>query len=391
MVAKAANQGGRFFPALCVQFRTAKRSSKIVLSPIVQGSVLAGVAAIAAALVYLGVSQIGYIRLVDKEELAVARVESANVDLQGDVAALRDRLAVAARDRAAAEDRLSRLTSQADELRGQLELTETKLLALEQKASERETAPPPEQTSEARLLEPPLSRPAPSEANPEQPEMSGPGLSTPAKMSSEGVADIGRRAIAEFKRVLASAGVDVVRLFSRFSVNRAEGGPFVPPAKANQPVGAIERDGLAVLRGLVTSLPLSLPLDHYQVGSRFGLRRDPFNGKPAFHSGLDFDAGYMSPVYATAPGIVTYAGYRGGYGKVVEIDHGNGIATLYGHMHRYMVAVGQRVDTQTQIGLVGSTGRASGPHVHYEVIVNGQPQNPEKFMGLAHLASIAEK
>jgi murein DD-endopeptidase MepM/ murein hydrolase activator NlpD len=390
MVAKAASQGGRFFPGLCVQFRTAKRSSNIVLSPIVQGSVLAGVTAIAAALVYLGVSQIGYISLVGKEEMAVARVESANVDLQDDVAALRDRLAVAARDRAAAEDRLSRLTSQADELRGQLELTETKILALEQKASEHET-PPPEQTSEATLVEPALSRPAPSEANPEQPEVSGPDLSAAAKLGSEGVADIGRRAIAEFKRVLASAGVDVVRLFSRFGVKRAEGGPFVPPPKADQPADAIDRNGLAVLRGLVTSLPLSIPLDHYQVGSRFGLRRDPFNGKPAFHSGLDFDAGYMSPVYATAPGIVTYAGYRGGYGKVVEIDHGNGIATLYGHMHRYMVSMGQRVDTQTQIGLVGSTGRASGPHVHYEVIVNGQPQDPEKFIGLARLAAIAEK
>jgi murein DD-endopeptidase MepM/ murein hydrolase activator NlpD len=391
MVAKAAGQGGRFFPALCVQFRTAKRSSNIVLSPIVQGSVLAGVAAIATALVYLGVSQIGYIRLVGNEELVVARVESANVDLQDDVAALRDRLAVAARDRTAAEDRLSRLTSQADELRGQLELTETKLLALEQKASERETTPPPEQTSEATLVEPAFSRPAPSEANPEQTEVSGPDLSAAAKLGSEGVADIGRRAIAEFKRVLASAGVDVVRLFSHFGVKRAEGGPFLPPPRADQPAGAIDSNELAVLRDLVTSLPLSIPLDHYQIGSRFGLRRDPFNGKPAFHSGLDFDASYMSPVYATAPGIVTYAGYRSGYGKVVEIDHANGIATLYGHMHRYMVAVGQRVDTQTQIGLVGSTGRASGPHVHYEVIVNGQPQDPEKFIGLARLAAIAEK
>ena len=146
-----------------------------------------------------------------------------------------------------------------------------------------------------------------------------------------------------------------------------------------------------MIRGLARSLPLSTPLEHYQIGSRFGPRRDPFNGRPAFHSGLDFDAGYMSPVYATAPGIVTYAGYRRDYGKVVEIDHGSGIVTLYGHMHRYTVSVGQRVEAHMQIGLVGSTGRASGPHVHYEVIVNGQPEDPERFIGLARLVPIAVK
>jgi murein DD-endopeptidase MepM/ murein hydrolase activator NlpD len=98
----------------------------------------------------------------------------------------------------------------------------------------------------------------------------------------------------------------------------------------------------------------------------------------------------MSQVYAAAPGIATYAGYRGAYGKVVEIECGNGIATRYGHLHRYTVSVGQRVETCTQIGLLGSTGHASDPHVHYEVIVNGQPQDPEKFIELARLVPIAE-
>ena len=134
-----------------------------------------------------------------------------------------------------------------------------------------------------------------------------------------------------------------------------------------------------------------MPLEHYQVASRFDPRRDPFNRRLAVHAGLDLDAAYMSPVYATAPGIVIYAGYRGAYAKVVEIDHGNGIATLYGHMHRYTVSVGQRVEAHTQIGLVGSTGRASGPHVRYEVIMNGQPQDPEKFIELAHLVPTAQK
>jgi murein DD-endopeptidase MepM/ murein hydrolase activator NlpD len=110
-----------------------------------------------------------------------------------------------------------------------------------------------------------------------------------------------------------------------------------------------------------------------------------------FTPGWTSDAAYMSLVYATTPGIVTYPGYRGTYGKVVEIDHGNGIATLYARMHRGTVSVGQRVEAQTEIGLLGSTGRASGPRVHYEVSVNGQPQDPEKFIGLAHLVPIAQK
>jgi murein DD-endopeptidase MepM/ murein hydrolase activator NlpD len=93
-------------------------------------------------------------------------------------------------------------------------------------------------------------------------------------------------------------------------------------------------------------------------------------------------APYDSPVYATAPGVVTYAGYRDDYGKIVEIDHGNGIATRYAHLHRFTVSVGQRVAAHSQVGYLGSTGRATGPHVHYEVVVNGEPQDPEKFIGL---------
>jgi murein DD-endopeptidase MepM/ murein hydrolase activator NlpD len=99
----------------------------------------------------------------------------------------------------------------------------------------------------------------------------------------------------------------------------------------------------------------------------------------------------MSPVYATAAGVVTYSGYRGDYGKIVEIDHGNGIATRYAHLHRQTVSVGQRVAAHSQIGFLGSTGRATGPHVHYEVLVNGEPQDPEKFLGLARLVSAVQR
>ena len=203
-----------------------------------------------------------------------------------------------------AEDRISALASEAGTLRGQLELIERKLIAIEQKASERQTLRPTEQATEAGPVEPVPSQLTPSEATPAHPGGSARDLSVEAKRSAESVAELSRRAIGEFKRVLASAGVDVARLFSRFGVNHAEGGPFVLPPRADQPAGSIDTDGL-VMRGLARLLPLSTPLEHYQIGSRFGPRRDPFNGRAAFHSGLDFDAGYMSPVYATAPGIVT--------------------------------------------------------------------------------------
>jgi len=388
MVAEPSVRGSRLFPVVCIQLGTATRSSRIALSPAVQACALATLVAAATALVYLGISQIGYVRLISNERSALARVESANVDLEDNVANLRDRLAITTRGRAVAEDRVSVLARQADALRGQLESTETKLHGVEQMLAERQ-APPPDPVAKAGPAQFVQSESAPPEANPPRSGVTAPDSSTEAKRRTEGIVELARRSIDEFQHVLASAGVNVARLFSQFGVNHAEGGPFVPP-RANEREGVVT-DLLARIRGLAKSLPLSTPLEHYQVGSRFGPRRDPFNGRLAVHAGLDLDAAYMAPVYATAPGIVIYAGYRGAYGKVVEIDHGNGIATLYGHMHRYTVSVGQRVEAHAQIGLVGSTGRASGPHVHYEVIVNGQPQDPEKFIELAHLIAAAQK
>ena len=390
MIAGPSARGSRRFPVVHIQFRTASRSSQIALSPAVQVFAVVSLVAAVIGLGYLAISRIGYVRLVGVEQSALARAESANIDLQDDVAKLRDRLASTSRDRATAEDRLTALAGQAETLRGELASTEARLRGLEQTLSEWE-ASRPEPVAEAGTVETPPAEAALSRADPARRGAVAPEVSAEAKRRAEAIAELARRGIGEFERVLASAGINVARLFSQFGVNRAEGGPFIPPAKANQPDSGLVADITAGIRGLAKTLPLSTPLERYQVGSRFGPRRDPFNGRSAVHTGLDFDAAYMTPVYATAPGIVTYAGYRGAYGKVVEIDHGNGIATLYGHMHRYTVSVGQRVEAHTQIGLLGSTGRASGPHVHYEVIVNGQPQDPEKFIELARFVPIAEK
>jgi murein DD-endopeptidase MepM/ murein hydrolase activator NlpD len=145
------------------------------------------------------------------------------------------------------------------------------------------------------------------------------------------------------------------------------------------------------LPGLAKSLPLAIPMGNYRETSPFGQRTDPFNGRPAFHPGVDMAAPYGTPVYATAPGVVTYAGYRSDYGKIVEIDHGHGIVTRYSHLARYVVLVGQRVAAAAHIGYEGSTGRSTGPHLLYEVDVNGEPQDPQKFMNLGRLMRLAER
>lgn len=113
----------------------------------------------------------------------------------------------------------------------------------------------------------------------------------------------------------------------------------------------------------------------------FGMRRSPFGEELEFHSGQDISAPYGQPVMATARGVVVYAEYRSGYGNLVVMDHGKGITTFYGHLSSIEVEVGDRVEKGAEIGTVGSTGRSSGAHVHYEVRVDDQPVNPSSFPG----------
>jgi murein DD-endopeptidase MepM/ murein hydrolase activator NlpD len=119
-----------------------------------------------------------------------------------------------------------------------------------------------------------------------------------------------------------------------------------------------------------------------QVTASFGERIDPFNGEGAFHSGVDISAGIGSPVIAPADGTVTFADFLGGYGRAIMIDHGHGISTRYGHLSSFAVAAGQYVHRGDTIGYVGSSGRSTGPHLHYEVRINDVPVNPYKYLRL---------
>ena len=180
-----------------------------------------------------------------------------------------------------------------------------------------------------------------------------------------------------------------------------EGGPFVayrPEREAKQGVRAasfgngdspFERAVSALdpqdersqsLRWIMTHLPLTAPLEEYRFVSGYGPRIDPIIGRIAMHYGLDLTSEPGSAVVATAPGHVVFAGWHGNYGKLVEIDHGMGIHTRYGHLSSISVEVGSEVAARAPIGIIGSTGRSTGRHVHYEVLVDQRHCDPMKFM-----------
>lgn len=129
--------------------------------------------------------------------------------------------------------------------------------------------------------------------------------------------------------------------------------------------------------------PAGRPIKGGWISSEYGMRTDPFNGKQEFHSGMDFADKIGTKVRAVAAGVVTWAGDRYGYGKLVQINHGNGYVTRYGHNEKLLVKVGETVKKGQIISLMGSTGRSTGPHVHLEVILNGHTVNPRKYIQAA--------
>jgi murein DD-endopeptidase MepM/ murein hydrolase activator NlpD len=167
------------------------------------------------------------------------------------------------------------------------------------------------------------------------------------------------------------------------------GGPFVPYRLSfgsdafDRQVRrvALERAHADQLAREVASLPIRKPVPgELDTSSGFGVRIDPFLNRPAMHTGIDFRGAVGEPVHATAAGTVTIAGWTGGYGRMVEIDHGNGLATRYGHLSEIDVSVGQTIHLGQVIGKAGSTGRSTGPHLHYETRIDGDPVDPQKFL-----------
>lgn len=214
-----------------------------------------------------------------------------------------------------------------------------------------------------------------------------------------GLARMEARQIAFVEKLTKAAAVrarDAEQAIRKFGLNpdsvaritaTAQGGPFIPFKMA----GSLQLDARftalgetlarmdALERGLV-AIPSGVPALAPAITSGFGYRRDPFTGAAALHSGIDFKGAPGSPILAAAPGKIVFAGVKSGYGNSVEVAHGNGLVTRYAHMSSIAVRLGQRVDKAERLGGMGSTGRSTGTHLHFEVRHNDRAMNPRPFL-----------
>ena len=201
------------------------------------------------------------------------------------------------------------------------------------------------------------------------------------------IGSIARQKTARLRAVIVEAGLAPESLSP--PKGEAMGGPFVP-VKADPNGSTFEQELSRVsadyqtasrLTQVISTLPVRRPLPGRQeVTSGFGLRMDPFMGRMALHTGVDLREETGAPVRATAAGKVVSAGWSGGYGNMVEIEHGNELSTRYGHLSSINVTEGQTIAAGDMLGRVGSTGRSTGSHLHYEVRVNGEPVDPGRFL-----------
>jgi murein DD-endopeptidase MepM/ murein hydrolase activator NlpD len=260
------------------------------------------------------------------------------------------------------------------------------------------------------ILPAPVEKPRPVSADPRGASGAAPvgPAHLPESLSAldhaiDAVADAQLRALAA---LAAPAAAEASRIRSAFAVagltperfqpkrdpRAAEGGiggPFVPLPGETDHSPFVQEASLAQtalleverLRQTLNAVPLRQPLPGgIDVSSPFGARIDPFLGRPALHTGVDLKGDYGAQVRATAAGRVTIAERDGGYGNMVEIDHGNGLSTRYAHLSSFAVTEGERVAVGQVVGAIGATGRATGPHLHYETRIDGEPVDPIRFL-----------
>ena len=206
-----------------------------------------------------------------------------------------------------------------------------------------------------------------------------------AKAAVDPAADRAMQRLPERVRSRAMGGATEVPSLATPIFNSAVASPDTAFGVVKDLLGAIEarldsvRTGVEKRQALAAATPSIWPIAGW-ISSAFGSRRDPFTGGSDFHPGLDISADHGQAVIAPADGDVMVATYSGNYGNLIVIDHGFGITTRYAHLSRYGVSPGQQVKRGETIGFVGSTGRSTSPHLHYEVLVNGQLTNPLKLL-----------
>jgi hypothetical protein len=245
----------------------------------------------------------------------------------------------------------------------------------------------------------------------------GPGETAPATeldKNSDKLSSIETRQINSLHRIAAYVEHSTARLIGAIETTGLDtadvledallakpaiGGPFVtagyvshdmmPDSWSMSEIVADSRQ-LEELRYTIKNIPLLKPvIDEHYISSRYGGRRDPFKKSWAFHGGLDIAGHWKSPVRSTASGIVTFAGRKGAYGRMIEVDHQNGFRTRYGHLATILVKKGDTINLTDKIGLMGNSGRSTGTHLHYEIRYRGKPLNPSKFFKAAqHVQTI---
>ncbi len=192
---------------------------------------------------------------------------------------------------------------------------------------------------------------------------------------------------AKAEGAVAKLGMNPAALVRNAAAGR--GGPFIPyrggkgrASSLGKSFAALESAlfRMEVLERTLVALPSGKPANVLMLSSSYGYRSDPFTGAGAMHSGLDFPGPMGSPILAAAPGRVVYVGQKSGYGNVVEVDHGQGILTRYAHLSGFTSTVGAQVAAGQQIAKMGSTGRSTGSHLHFEVRLNGVAVNPRRFL-----------
>lgn len=192
-------------------------------------------------------------------------------------------------------------------------------------------------------------------------------------------------------QMVAKLGISPNRLNAQSM--RGVGGPYEPlPATSTAPITLTKKADpqfrelfnswrrLDQLQGGIVAIPSAQPVQSMSLTSNFGIRIDPFRGGRAMHAGVDIPGPYATPIYATADAVVGRTGWIGGYGNLIELEHGKGIQTRYGHLSSILVGPGKRIKRGDLIGLMGSTGRSTGNHLHYEVRIDGRAVNPTPFL-----------
>jgi murein DD-endopeptidase MepM/ murein hydrolase activator NlpD len=221
------------------------------------------------------------------------------------------------------------------------------------------------------------------------------GILARVSTSLDKIANRQTAALSDIEEHVDSKARNIHNVLSDLDINigrmprTAAGGPLIPIRPPKTGASAFDRQlyRINLARAqinhydrVLVDVPIRKPVGDLDVTSPFGVRPDPFLGTPAMHSGIDFGGQVGEPVHATAAGTVAVAGRDGGYGNLVEINHGNGLSTRYGHLSEIDVKVGEKVRSGQVIGKIGSTGRSTGPHLHYETRINGKPVNPQKFL-----------